>query len=126
VGRYLELDPVALKGGFNSEHGPDWYNYVDGNPLRWTDPAGKGVSRDKLWCMESVGCPKAIYCGGTKLDLTSCGTGCDRCPTLPGSVFTNDWCAYAETKSSCGGKTGALFKPAIGGLDIGWIQVCYP
>jgi RHS repeat-associated protein len=37
VGRYLELDPIALRGGMNGPHGPDWYNYAEGNPLTKTD-----------------------------------------------------------------------------------------
>ncbi|MFY3744660.1 RHS repeat domain-containing protein [Anaeromyxobacter sp. Red801] len=40
VGRYMELDPIALAGGFNTEFGVDWYNYAGGNPLSYTDPTG--------------------------------------------------------------------------------------
>jgi RHS repeat-associated protein len=40
VGRYLELDPLALAGHFNSEYGVDWYNYASANPLRFIDPFG--------------------------------------------------------------------------------------
>ena len=40
VGRYLELDPIALAGGINGESGVDWYNYASGNPLRYRDPRG--------------------------------------------------------------------------------------
>ncbi len=38
MGRYMELDPIAMAGGFNDEFGPDWYGYGNQNPLRWTDP----------------------------------------------------------------------------------------
>jgi RHS repeat-associated protein len=41
VGRYLELDPVALRGGFNGLYGPDWYGYAGDNPLRRTDRTGR-------------------------------------------------------------------------------------
>jgi RHS repeat-associated protein len=40
AGRYLELDPVALAGGFNGDFGPEWYGYAGSNPLRYTDPTG--------------------------------------------------------------------------------------
>jgi RHS repeat-associated protein len=40
VGRYLELDPIALAGGSNEGFGPEWHNYGNGNPLRNIDPWG--------------------------------------------------------------------------------------
>ncbi len=44
LGRYMELDPIAVRGGFNGPWGPNWYGYAEGNPLRWTDPEGLEVS----------------------------------------------------------------------------------
>jgi len=41
MGRYMELDPIAVAGGFNGRYGPDWYGYAEGNPLRYTDPTGR-------------------------------------------------------------------------------------
>jgi RHS repeat-associated protein len=40
VGRYLELDPIAKEGAFNTPLGVDWYGYASGNPMRFIDPNG--------------------------------------------------------------------------------------
>lgn len=40
LGKYLELDPWALAGGFNTGYGVDWYGYAFQNPLSWTDVFG--------------------------------------------------------------------------------------
>jgi RHS repeat-associated protein len=44
MGRYMELDPIAVNGGFNGSYGPNWYGYAEGNPLKNTDPAGLFVT----------------------------------------------------------------------------------
>jgi len=44
VGRYLELDPVALKGGLNGGFAADWYGYAASNPLTYTDPNGESAT----------------------------------------------------------------------------------
>jgi RHS repeat-associated protein len=52
VGRYLEPDPLALAGYFNTPHGVDWYGYAFQNPLRYTDPTGLTPAPD--WLMDLV------------------------------------------------------------------------
>ena len=61
VGRYLELDPLALRGKFNATHRPDWFSYVEGNPLSYADPLGldrydpcKGKTGLDLWLCKLV------------------------------------------------------------------------
>lgn len=68
IGRYLELDPIALLGGFNTPSGVDWYNYANGNPLRYFDPWGLYGTNDCSYyeqrCLESGGkyyCEQAQY-----------------------------------------------------------------
>jgi len=43
MGRYMELDPIAVAGGFNGRYGPDWYGYAEGNPNRYVDPRGEWI-----------------------------------------------------------------------------------
>ncbi len=68
VGRYLEPDPVAMSGLFNTRYGVDWYGYANQNPLRWTDPLGLyGTNSCEYYqqrCLESGGkyyCEQAPY-----------------------------------------------------------------
>jgi RHS repeat-associated protein len=126
VGRYLELDPIALRGGFNGEHVPDWYNYASENPLTNTDPNGRGTTyRDKWYCAQEYGCPISVDCGGTSLNLVSCGSGsCQGCPGGGGNLAVRYWCAYESSGKTCPKKTATLFKPALGDL-VGLVKVCW-
>jgi RHS repeat-associated protein len=46
VGRYLEPDPIAMAGGFNTAYGVDWYGYANENPLRFADADGTSARAD--------------------------------------------------------------------------------
>jgi RHS repeat-associated protein len=61
MARYLELDPVALRGRLNGQFAPDWYGYGNGNPLRWVDPAGE----------EGIGALIGMVYGGVQGALTA-------------------------------------------------------
>ncbi len=74
VGRYLEPDPLALRGGWNAEWGPDWYNYGEGNPLTHTDPTGEFLKLEGC-----PGCEDTCCCSEMK-NPGSCPGGA---PTKP-------------------------------------------
>jgi RHS repeat-associated protein len=66
IGRYLELDPIAMKGGMNGQYGPDWYSYANGNPLRYWDSNGLTCQTnwDFFWDWVSGGGSSSRFYGG--------------------------------------------------------------
>ncbi len=66
AGRYLELDPMAAMGAFNGSYGPDWYNYANDGPLKYTDRFG----------LAYTGGPSTPGTGG---DLASCSFYDEEC-----------------------------------------------
>lgn len=71
VGRYLELDPLALVGGTGGGHAPEWYSYASANPLRNIDPEGLQACPANSSCEGcAVVCPPGgecqVVCAGKK------------------------------------------------------------
>jgi RHS repeat-associated protein len=68
AGRYMELDPIALSGGLNAASRPDWFSYVEGQPLSNTDPQGL--------CIDACVLEAAAVAG--VMALTTWATGAQR------------------------------------------------
>jgi RHS repeat-associated protein len=84
MGRYMELDPVALEGGFNAAFGVDWYGYARQNPLSWTDEDGLMPS------------PTGPYHPPPPETTPSC-KGTDDCPTIQNKMMELQAMIYSHT-----------------------------
>jgi RHS repeat-associated protein len=79
TGRYIESDPIGLRGGVNT------FGYVGGNPVNLVDPLG----------LKPVPCPKGLPSGAT------CDDGKDN-DKVPPKCTSIDCLIYPpETNSSC-------------------------
>ncbi len=129
VGRYLELDPRALKGKFNAPYRPDWYNYALGNPLRFADPDGRRGVPPGVGTGTGTGVLGVL--GGVIGLLWPSWTGGDPCENSPeGCVRPPPQCPPTNTKPcqcTCLGSADPDWNPEDtehGNRDVG--QQDYP
>jgi RHS repeat-associated protein len=154
MGRYMELDPIALAGGFNGPFGPNWYGYAEGNPLENIDYDGRDIyswSHENLPWLEGNGWGARQSCMARCMDetnpLSEEGAGAALAlgplPKWPvwrqpgASHFTSLW-RYLNigSRSVCGsplfsgpttkmlGRGGVYATLAAGFVSYGVISVC--
>jgi RHS repeat-associated protein len=96
VGRYVESDPIGLKGGLNT------YSYARENPEYWIDPPGLASCPGGEWSLEIGGASGTLAFGG----YVSKGRATYVCKTNP--------------PVKCSASTICIGGGAIVGAGFGW------